>query len=62
MQALSQCVKDEKFGKVVDADAALAAKVGANGTPTFFINKAMVVGALPTATFKATIDKDLASN
>jgi len=59
---LSQCVKDEKFGKVVDADAALAAKVGANGTPTFFINKARVVGALPTATFKATIDTDLASN
>jgi protein-disulfide isomerase len=55
---LMSCVKDEKFGKAVDADIALATKVGANGTPTFFVNKQPVVGAQPYSAFKAEFDKN----
>lgn len=50
------CLKDESVGKAVDADGALAASVGATGTPTFFINKERVVGAMPLASFTAKID------
>jgi protein-disulfide isomerase len=59
-QKLIDCVKSEKYGKEVDADIALASKVGADGTPTFFIDKAMIVGAQPTTAFEAAIDKALA--
>lgn len=57
--ALVDCVKTEKHGKEVDADIALANKVGANGTPTFFINKEILVGAYPFDSFKTLIDKAL---
>jgi protein-disulfide isomerase len=57
---LVDCVKTEKFGKEVDADIALAGKVGADGTPTFFIDKEMIVGAQPTTAFEAALDKALA--
>ena len=36
------------------------AKVGVEGTPTFFINGAPVVGAQPFEKFTAAIDKALA--
>jgi protein-disulfide isomerase len=35
--------------------------VGANGTPTFFINGRKLVGAMPFESFKAVIDAELAS-
>jgi len=50
------CLKDDSIGKAVDADLALAGSVGATGTPTFFINKERVVGAMPLASFTAKID------
>lgn len=50
------CLKDENIGKAVDADAALADSVGASGTPTFFMNKERIVGAMPLASFTAKID------
>lgn len=50
------CLTDESVGKAVDADLALAGSVGATGTPTFFINKERVVGAMPLASFTAKID------
>lgn len=53
------CLKEAKFSKVVDESFALGGKVGVNGTPSFLINKEMVVGAQPLAAFKAAIDKNL---
>ncbi len=50
-----------KFKKRVEEDAALAAKVGATGTPTFFVNGKSVVGAQPFDTFKPLIDAELAA-
>ena len=35
--------------------------VGANGTPTFFINGKRLVGAMPFESFKQVIDEELSS-
>lgn len=44
----------------VDADIALAARVGANGTPAFRINGVTLSGAQPFEKFKEVIDQQLA--
>jgi len=48
-----------KFKDKVDSDAKEGAAVGATGTPTFFINGTMLVGAQPFDKFKSTIDAEL---
>jgi protein-disulfide isomerase len=45
----------------LDRDQAEAAKVGVDGTPTFFVNGAPLVGAQPLEVFAAAIDKALAA-
>ncbi len=44
---------------LIDADQTLAKKVGANGTPTFFVNGRQLTGAQPQATFETLIDEEL---
>jgi protein-disulfide isomerase len=66
-----QCVDSGKTEARVRKDLAEAEKLQANGTPTFFvglvegngsqIKGTRIVGAVPFQTFKATIDKLLAS-
>jgi protein-disulfide isomerase len=46
---------------VLDRDQAEAAKVGVDGTPTFFVNGTPVVGAQPLEVFASAIDKALAA-
>jgi protein-disulfide isomerase len=43
----------------IDRDMAAAAKVGARGTPTFFINGRLVRGAQPIDEFKRVIDEEM---
>ena len=43
----------------VEADKADAARVGARGTPNFFINGTPVRGALPFEHFEGIIDKEI---
>src|SRR5438309_1848053 len=45
--------------QVIRDDQAQAAKLGANGTPHFFIDGARVSGAMPYESFKAVIDAQL---
>ncbi|OGG15362.1 hypothetical protein A3D77_07520 [Candidatus Gottesmanbacteria bacterium RIFCSPHIGHO2_02_FULL_39_11] len=63
-----QCLDSGEFKAEVDKDLADAAKVGASGTPTFFIGKSTsngeidgikVVGAQPYSAFKTIIDEKL---
>ena len=59
---MAKCEKDQKDPKLaaqVDADAALASKVGARGTPNFFVNGVQIVGARPYDSFKAEIEKQV---
>jgi len=51
------CLDNGKYVEAVDADLALAAKVGASGTPSFFINGASIVGAQPFVAFQTVIDE-----
>src|SRR3569623_3024021 len=51
---------DANSGKArIDADMALAQKIGVLGTPTFFINGRNLRGAQPIEAFKATIDEEI---
>jgi len=63
-----QCLDSGKFKDEVDKDLADAAKVGASGTPTYFIGKSsndgiingtIIVGAQPFSAFQAVIDAQL---
>ncbi|MFH1427716.1 MAG: thioredoxin domain-containing protein [Patescibacteria group bacterium] len=47
MDKFKQCLEDEKYKDKVLASVAEAKKIGANGTPTSFINGRIVVGAVP---------------
>ena len=46
--------------KHIKRDQALAAKIGARGTPTSFVNGYMIRGAQPISAFKEVIDRELA--
>jgi protein-disulfide isomerase len=46
---------DPSVAALVEADMALAQKVGARGTPTFFINGVKLVGAQPETKFDEAI-------
>ena len=58
--AFITCLDDHRYRAEVDEDAADAARVGLNGTPSFVINGRVLVGALPFSEFKAIIDEELA--
>src|SRR5262245_31845088 len=46
-----------KFKAKVDAEMAAGNKIGARGTPAFFINGRLFSGAQPLAAFKENIDR-----
>ena len=63
-----KCLDGGKFKAQVDKDVAEAQKVGASGTPTWFLGKTtpsdsiegtILVGAQPFSVFKAAIDQEL---
>jgi len=45
-------------GKEIDEDIAEAVKVGAHGTPTFFVNGRVIAGAQPIEVFRTAIDAE----
>jgi protein-disulfide isomerase len=49
----------EKYKKEVQADADQGAKIGARGTPAFFINGKFLSGAQPYEVFKTKVDDEL---
>ncbi len=53
------CVTEAKFTQAIDDSSALAAKVGANGTPTFYVNGKQLVGAQPYSEFQKAIEEAL---
>jgi len=52
-------IDTNKFDKQIAEDSAEGNRVGANGTPTFFINGRQLVGAQPIEAFKSVIDDEL---
>lgn len=53
------CLTSGKFSQAVKDDLALGQKVSVNGTPSFFINGRMLVGAQPFENFKFIIEEEL---
>lgn len=56
----SSCVDSRKHENTVNADRGIASVVGARGTPTFFINGIVLVGAQPLHIFEQIIETELA--
>ena len=54
-------VESRSSQALIQGDMTAGNAVGANGTPTFFINGRKLVGAMPFESFKAVIDAELAS-
>ncbi len=59
MTKFKAALEDKKLAERVEADAAMGAKIGARGTPAFFINGTFLSGAQPFEQFKARIDEEL---
>ncbi|MCL4837192.1 MAG: DsbA family protein [Thermoanaerobaculia bacterium] len=55
-----ECLDSGRHAAQVQADLAEGQQVGANGTPTFFINGRLLSGAQPFEAFKELIDDELA--
>ena len=58
-KALEGAVVAHRFSDPVDQGIALATKLGASGTPTFFINGVMVTGAQPYEKFTQVVDDQI---
>ncbi len=54
-------VESRSSQALIQGDMTAGNAVGANGTPTFFINGRKLIGAMPFESFKAVIDAELAS-
>jgi protein-disulfide isomerase len=55
----NSCLDSAKYASRVDTDTADGSKFGVSGTPSFFINGELLVGAQPFAQFKTAIDAAL---
>jgi len=59
MAKFKAAIADKKLADAVDAEAAMGNKIGARGTPAFFINGSFLSGAQPFENFKSRIDEQL---
>ncbi|RYF06016.1 MAG: DsbA family protein, partial [Deltaproteobacteria bacterium] len=59
MKKFKACSGSDRFKKRIEEDQVAAARLGARGTPAFFINGRFLSGAQPFPAFKALIDEEL---
>lgn len=55
----SSCLQSGKYTETVKADVAMAQRLGATGTPSFFVNRQLVVGAVPFTNFQQILEAAL---
>jgi protein-disulfide isomerase len=58
-KVFNQCLDSGKYSRRVDGETSIAASLGARGTPAFFLNGRLMVGAQPFEVFEAVIEKEL---
>ena len=58
-QGFDQCLDSRKHLKKVEGESAIAALLGARGTPAFFLNGQLIVGAQPFEIFESLIEEEL---
>lgn len=59
VRAFTQCLDSTKYKQKVEGETAVAAFLGARGTPTFFVNGRLLVGAQPFEVFRTVIEEEL---
>jgi len=59
MPAFDRCLTSGKYKALIQKDLDEGARLGVNGTPTFFINGRVLSGAQPLETFAGIIDDEL---
>jgi protein-disulfide isomerase len=59
MPKFKAALEDKKLASAVEAESAMGNKIGARGTPAFFINGRFLSGAQPFERFKSIIDEEL---
>jgi protein-disulfide isomerase len=59
-EAFQACLDSDRHIPTIDASFQQAESLGVSGTPTFFINGRMLVGAKPIEEFRRIIDEELA--
>ncbi len=59
MAKFKEALADERISKSIDEESVAAGKVGARGTPSFFINGVFLAGAQSLPQFEALIDEAL---
>ena len=59
MGKFKAALEDKKIAADIEADTAAGGKIGARGTPAFFINGHFLSGAQPFERFKSVIDEEL---
>lgn len=58
-KSFAACLDSGKHTAAVEADVDEGTRLGITGTPTFFINGRLLVGALPLEMFQKVIDREL---
>ncbi len=61
MDKVAKALDQGTQSKTIAADQALAAQIGARGTPYFFVNGRQLRGAMPFNAFKTVIDQEIAT-
>ncbi len=54
-----RCLANEKYRKKVEGETAVAFSLGGRGTPSFFVNGRLMVGAQPFDVFQTVIEEEL---
>jgi len=54
--AFSECLRERRFARAVEADVAQGRALGIRSTRTFLINGRALVGAHPVTTFRSVIE------
>jgi protein-disulfide isomerase len=58
-RTFGQCLDSGKYRKKVEGETAVGASLGLRGTPSFFVNGRLLVGAQPFAAFRLVIEEEL---
>lgn len=59
VRPFSQCLRSGKYKEKIEGETAVAVFLGGRGTPTFFVNGHLMVGAQPFEGFGAIIKEEL---
>lgn len=62
LEEFTTCIESGKYNDVIRQNAAAAAGAGVRATPTFFLNRELLEGNYPIATFRQQIDTLIAGS